>query len=331
MGSIESDCHVFYGCHCSAENLVKVQEGAGNRKIQYYMKKNKVENPIVYPLYSSGWGLCENKYDGYTPKPGDSIDQQNKKLKWVSCCCARRWEGREMIPKRLLVMGFGNFLDKNPNPEDEDSVYHPERGEPYLPTMAFLGANAAGSLPAYLEGMMNVLKIATLLSFIPGEVWHRNKDIPVHKELVVAALARSGDAGCQRLTQARNAIWIRSPELEKSPYQNVSDYLRYYSEDSRLSVQCLGVWIRALIVDNDRIPALTESELQDVLDFCCAFIDWEATIQKVTDKMNENRTSTKNKGPTKELTYARQMAEKAPKTLHDLRPPPYCPVNRSQI
>ena len=84
-------------------------------------------------------------------------------------------------------------------------------------------------------------------------------------------------------------------------------------------------------MDNDKIPTLTESELQDVLDFCCAFIDWTTTIQTVTDKMNESRTSKKSKGPTKELSYARKMAEQAPKTLSDLRPPPFCPVNRSRI
>ena len=37
------------------------------------------------------------------------------------------------------------------------------------------------------------------------------------------------------------------------------------------------------------------------------------------------------KPPTKEVTYAREMAEKAPKKLSDLKPPPYCRVDRSRI
>ena len=112
---------------------------------------------------------------------------------------------------------------------------------------------------------MNVRKTAVLLEATPGRVWDQDEDIPMHKEIILAAIARSGKEGCRRLTNLKSAIWIRSPDLRKSPEQSTRDYLEYRWEDTRLAAQCPGQWVRALIVDHERTPALTATVFQDLL------------------------------------------------------------------
>ena len=44
-----------------------------------------------------------------------------------------------MIPMRLVGMGYGIFLDKTPDPNDEERVYPPQRGEPTCPLWLLWG------------------------------------------------------------------------------------------------------------------------------------------------------------------------------------------------
>ena len=74
------------------------------------------------------------------------------------------------------------------------------------------------------------------------------------------------------LTTCRT-INVKMAPLENSPDKYVKYHTTFFCEDPRLSVSQTGTWIKALALEDKKVPFLSLDQLQDIIDFIAAFVD----------------------------------------------------------
>ena len=108
------------------------------------------------------------------------------------------------------------------------------------------------------------------------------------------ALARLNDEHGGKLLNTCRTISLRMPRFEDSEDVYVRDNAKFFCEDSRLSVPHVGSRVRGLLIDDAKTPVLSLDMLQEVIDFCAAFVDTDKLMADTYAKFSSKSASRKH-------------------------------------
>ena len=149
----------------------------------------------------------------------------------------------------------------------------------YIGTL--LDPNAKGKDAAKqisLEKQINMLKGMTSLE----EIGNRT----VTRELVLIAIEHLNENCKNALRKMGNVVKLFSPDHKLS----VKHWdKQHYCEDARLSLGPQGTDVLALAVDRDKTPTLTKEDVQQVIDSCASWYDFDKADVRAETR-SERRT-----------------------------------------
>ena len=129
-----------------------------------------------------------------------------------------------------------------------------------------------------LEKQINMLKGMTLLK----EIGNRT----VTKDLVLRAIEHLNENCQNALCKMGNVVNLFSPDhtLSEKHWDK-----QHYCEDERLSLGPQGTDVLALAVDRNKTQTLTKEDMQQVIDWCASFYDFDKADVRAKTK-SERRT-----------------------------------------
>ena len=151
----------------------------------------------------------------------------------------------------------------------------------YIGTL--LDPNAKGKDAAEqisLEKQINMLKGMTLLK----EIGNRT----VTRELVLRAIEHLNENCKNALGKMGNVVELLSPNHELS--EKHSDK-QHYCEDPRLSLGPQGTDVLALAVDRNKTHTLDKEDVQEVIDWCASFYDFDKVDVRAKTKSEKKTLS----------------------------------------
>lgn len=254
--------HLLYGCvECDRTMFQQFQSHLhSDARIQ------QMDQLGVYPLKSSDWLRLAKP--NRRLEPGMTTAGSGD-CAWHCPGCCEKWTHAKQAPYRLLIAA--PYLD---TAQAGDEVFCAYIG-PLLDPNA-KGKDAAEQIS--LEKQINMLKGMTLLK----EIGNRT----VTKDLVLRAIEHLNENCQNALCKMGNVVNLFSPDhtLSEKHWDK-----QHYCEDERLSLGPQGTDVLALAVDRNKTQTLTKEDMQQVIDWCASFYDFDKADVRAKTK-SERRT-----------------------------------------